>query len=156
MGGGAVVTIGTTQARRRITVCDPHETGEDHFVIDGPYDEETHGPHLASAGGVIFYKPGSMSHKVADDVIRAALRPWTVPTVDMEVKELRDLGGACPTQWEGRTLDGRAVYIRYRFGQLTVDVDGETLYSEGVGADEMDGVMTTEEMLGHTGITVVG
>lgn len=27
---------------------------------------------------------------------------------------------ACPSQWEGRTADGRAVYVRYRWGTLRV------------------------------------
>ena len=39
---------------------------------------------------------------------------------------------ACPSQWEAETDDGRVVYIRYRFGKLTVGI-GATL-SDAVGA----------------------
>lgn len=27
-----------------------------------------------------------------------------------------------PTQWHARTLDGRPVYIRYKYGQLSVNI----------------------------------
>ena len=32
---------------------------------------------------------------------------------------------ACPSQWEGRTADCRAVYVRYRWGHLSVRVSRE-------------------------------
>ena len=35
------------------------------------------------------------------------------------VTELRKTCDACPSQWEGRTADGRHIYIRYRFGDLS-------------------------------------
>lgn len=43
------------------------------------------------------------------------MRPITVVA-------LRLTCGACPTQWEGRTDDGRHVYVRYRWGTLRVGV----------------------------------
>lgn len=62
---------------------------------------------------------------------------------------------ACPSQWEGSTIDGRSVYIRFRHGHLTAGV-GPTvddacrafvnLASLRVG-DEYDGVMSTDQML---------
>jgi hypothetical protein len=30
---------------------------------------------------------------------------------------------ASPSQWEGETLDGKEVYVRYRHGLLSVEVD---------------------------------
>lgn len=30
--------------------------------------------------------------------------------------------GSCPAQWEGVTSDGKAVYVRYRWGFLSVTV----------------------------------
>ena len=41
------------------------------------------------------------------------------------VTEIRNTCGACPSQWEGRTEDGRYVYVRYRWGHLTIGV-GDT------------------------------
>jgi hypothetical protein len=34
--------------------------------------------------------------------------------------------GACPTQYEGRLLDGRMVYIRYRWGYLSIRISNES------------------------------
>lgn len=31
-----------------------------------------------------------------------------------------------PSQWEGRTSDGRQIYVRYRWGQLTIGI-GNTI-----------------------------
>lgn len=36
--------------------------------------------------------------------------------------KIRKTCAAVPTQWEGTLDDGRYVYFRYRFGQLTIDV----------------------------------
>jgi hypothetical protein len=64
---------------------------------------------------------------------------------------------AVPSQWEGTLEDGRALYIRYRFGRLTVGagdgVDGavrnsvtrSALHVEEIG-DSLEGYMTTDEM----------
>jgi hypothetical protein len=54
--------------------------------------------------------------------------------------ELFDLGTVCPSQWEGKTDDGKRVYIRYRWGYLNLDVDGETILGRQVG-DEYGGLM---------------
>jgi len=61
---------------------------------------------------------------------------------------------ACPAQWEGETVDGRFIYVRYRWGCLTagigtnieaaVDASGN-LFSEIIGY-EYDADMTTAEM----------
>ena len=40
----------------------------------------------------------------------------------MKVSELTMTCGECPTQWEGQLEDGRAIYIRYRWGELGVAV----------------------------------
>jgi hypothetical protein len=36
------------------------------------------------------------------------------------VNELEKTCDACPSQWEGKTIDGRHVYVRYRWGWLQV------------------------------------
>jgi hypothetical protein len=79
--------------------------------------------------------------------------------VTLRCVELRQTGDACPSQWEGVLDDGRAVYIRYRFGLLAVGVgaalDDAVLMCMDAPlldlaiSDHYDGVMTTEEMAEH-------
>ena len=38
----------------------------------------------------------------------------------LKVAQLEMTCGACPSQWEGELEDGRAIYIRYRWGRLGV------------------------------------
>lgn len=69
---------------------------------------------------------------------------------------------ACPSQWEGTLDDGRVMYARYRWGELSVglgkDIDeavdnGRTedaLFFEHVG-DGLDGFMSFEELRAHLG-----
>jgi hypothetical protein len=47
----------------------------------------------------------------------------------MEVVDLVQTCGSCPSQWEARTEDNRPVYVRYRWGYLSVVVGepGETI-----------------------------
>lgn len=64
---------------------------------------------------------------------------------------------ACPSQWEGTLEDGRAVYARYRHGELSIglgnDIDeavrnassAVALYAEEIG-DGLDGFMSFEEL----------
>ena len=40
----------------------------------------------------------------------------------MKVVELKQTCDWCPSQWEGYTEDKRPVYIRYRWGELSVNV----------------------------------
>lgn len=70
------------------------------------------------------------------------------------IYNLRDLGTACPSQWTAETADDLRVYIRYRFGWLSVSVDGEVVSEEKVG-DSLDGVMDTDKMLAETGLTLI-
>ena len=67
----------------------------------------------------------------------------------MRVTKLVMTCGACPSQWEGETDDGRFVYVRYRHGCLTVSVAKECM-GDAVRADpvcvvyhgnDMDGSM---------------
>ena len=58
---------------------------------------------------------------------------------------------ACPSQWEGITDDGESVYIRYRWGHLSVSVSGTKIFSRQIG-DGLDGVLSTTDMLAITGI----
>ena len=40
----------------------------------------------------------------------------------MKVISIEQTCGACPSQWEGITDDNRRVYVRYRWGNLSVRV----------------------------------
>jgi len=49
----------------------------------------------------------------------------------MKIIKIINCGTACPTQWFGVTEDNRAVYIRYRWGRLTVRCGERDKLSEG-------------------------
>jgi hypothetical protein len=63
----------------------------------------------------------------------------------LELVELRQTCHSCPSQWEGKTKDGRTFYARYRHSCWRVDVDGETV-ADG-DTDEFDGGFCTFEEL---------
>jgi hypothetical protein len=62
---------------------------------------------------------------------------------------------ACPSQWEGRTDDGRDVYVRFRWGGLSVGIgDGldNAIRNESYRWDDYDGLngwMTYAELKTH-------
>jgi len=58
---------------------------------------------------------------------------------------------ACPAQWDAWTEDDEYVYVRYRWGGLTIDygVHGESIFEKSVGGG-MDGVMSFDELKRHT------
>ena len=70
------------------------------------------------------------------------------------IVSLKQTSDACPSQWEGVTDEGKTVYIRYRFGGLTVQVGldlglavvSEPIFSIGIG-HSMEGIMSKEDML---------
>ena len=58
----------------------------------------------------------------------------------LNVKDFVDLGTVCPSQWEGRTEDDKYVFIRYRYGWVSVWVDNSMVHGVEHG-DARDGVM---------------
>lgn len=75
----------------------------------------------------------------------------------LKLTELTRITWACPVEWEGKTEDGRAVYIRYRWGHLKIyvsDINGSFL--DAVNSDDAifevnygssyDGFMEDSEM----------
>lgn len=71
----------------------------------------------------------------------------------LKIESLKMTTDFCPTQWEGETEDGRPVYIRYRWGHLTVNVGerGEDpvygkLAFEKYAGPRWCGVMTSSEL----------
>jgi len=79
----------------------------------------------------------------------------------MKLKGLTQTCGACPSQWEARTInDDRPVYIRYRHGRLSIRVGppgGDTasalswieIYHEYIGG-ELDGSIEWSEVRKRT------
>src|SRR5579864_4666766 len=82
--------------------------------------------------------------------------------LSLRVRGLVRICEAMPSAWQATTLDGRPVYIRYRYGRLKVYVGeepgGPTAISHGALVflrdfhDRYHGVMSTEDMLRYTGI----
>lgn len=71
----------------------------------------------------------------------------------IRIVELEQTCDSYPSQWEGRSDDGRYVYIRYRFGELLFGVHDQEelaiLLADTVGiCDGMfDGELSTSEMM---------
>ena len=68
---------------------------------------------------------------------------------------------ACPSQWEGTTDADKAVYVRYRWGSLSISI-GDTLtqairregpensvFEKEIG-EGLDGYLTYDELKQHT------
>ena len=78
------------------------------------------------------------------------------------IAEMTMTCGACPSQWEGETADGKFVYIRYRhgwFGCGLGDTDYEAVLNEMTPGKqavfmyvprEADGYMEWDEMMALT------
>ncbi|MBI5940833.1 MAG: hypothetical protein HY859_10450 [Caulobacterales bacterium] len=82
----------------------------------------------------------------------------------VEVAELKLTCSAAPSQWEGRLVDGRPIYIRYRWGTLqihfgpiggTVDqaLDAKPWFEDDVG-DNMGAVISLPEVAEYSGLIV--
>jgi hypothetical protein len=73
---------------------------------------------------------------------------------------LKKTCAACPSQWEGALEDGRVIYARYRWGELSVGIGNDideavhngwtdgALFGDYVG-DGFDGYMDFEELRVH-------
>ena len=55
---------------------------------------------------------------------------------------------ACPSQWEGTTDKGEDVYIRYRHGEFSIEINHEVVYerSDFKPKYEGGGYMTNDEL----------
>lgn len=83
--------------------------------------------------------------------------------IPVHASDLAQTCRACPSQWEGPTLDGRFLYIRYRWGRLqagvgpTLDLavdstleigDRTPLFSQVIG-ERFDGVIQLAPVMVH-------
>lgn len=78
------------------------------------------------------------------------------PTVSLST--LVQTCSACPSQWEAKDSLGREIYIRYRWGHLTVrcaETEGTLFANPPIFSlshgDPLDGIMDTSEMVDLTG-----
>jgi hypothetical protein len=76
------------------------------------------------------------------------------------VVELAQTCDSCPSQWEGRTEDGRYVYVRYRWGNLQVGF-GPTIeaaiFDETIDrqiGDRLDGSLTYADLVTTTAAVI--
>lgn len=75
----------------------------------------------------------------------------------VKVIELWHTCSACPSQWEGKTADGQYIYVRYRWGHLTIGT-GKTfavaVFENNIFdknfQDGFDGYMPYEELIEAT------
>jgi hypothetical protein len=72
----------------------------------------------------------------------------------MNIRNLTQTCGFCPSQWEAKDEEGNDIYIRYRWGTLEVDKNGKMVFKEQIGG-KLDGFMETEEMLLHTKLKII-
>lgn len=63
----------------------------------------------------------------------------------MRVIEIRKTCYACPAQWEGMVEGGKHLYIRYRWGWLSVDIGEDEVLAKQYG-DAMNGYMDGAEL----------
>ena len=64
----------------------------------------------------------------------------------IKVVELKRTCWACPSQWEGKTDAGNDVYIRYRWGYLRVDLDGQEIFGKQIDESGWDGIMDYDKL----------
>ena len=63
----------------------------------------------------------------------------------MTIKDIVQTCYACPSQWEAKTEDNKAVYIRYRWGCLSIYLDNQLIYDKTLGS-EYDGVISFDKV----------
>ena len=81
--------------------------------------------------------------------------------LNLKLKTLVQTCSEFPSQWEGQFLDGRYIYIRFRWGNLGFGI-GNTpdeavnnyQYGDDVGRDEFDGEISQAEMLALLGLEI--
>lgn len=65
----------------------------------------------------------------------------------MKIRNLEQSCSACPSAWTGKTVGGDDIYIRYRWGWLTVDINSSEIFGTKLGG-EYDGVISWEDIAG--------
>ena len=61
------------------------------------------------------------------------------------VKELSQTCAASPAQWEGVDREGNSIYVRYRWGYLSIEKNGEEIFGAQLG-HRLDGRLSYDEL----------
>lgn len=61
------------------------------------------------------------------------------------IKKLEQTSVACPTQFHGVTDKDEPVYIRFRYGRLSMEISRERVFSEAT-SDGLDGCIGIDEI----------
>lgn len=64
----------------------------------------------------------------------------------MKVVEMTQTVMACPSAWEGKMEDGSELYVKYRYGNLRIVIDGDTVYEKQL-SDGMDGWLGQRQLI---------
>ncbi len=64
-----------------------------------------------------------------------------------KVKTIVKTCDACPSQWSGKTVDGKAIYIRYRWGGFRAEIDNEVVMAAEADQEPFGGSMSDERMI---------
>jgi len=67
-----------------------------------------------------------------------------------KIKDIRQTCMACPSQWSGTTTDNEEIYIRFRWGILSVRIEDKVIFEEQISKDSLDGVISLDKVLKHT------
>ena len=68
--------------------------------------------------------------------------------IDMSKSKVVKIYKTCsafPAQWEGRFEDGGELFIRYRWGYLSVDKDDEEIFGKQIG-NSLHGMLSYERL----------
>ena len=63
----------------------------------------------------------------------------------IQVKTLTQTCNACPSQWEGELTNGEKLYIRYRWGYLSIRVNNKEIWGNFIGSS-LDGYIDEYDM----------
>ena len=63
----------------------------------------------------------------------------------IQVKTLTQTCNACPSQWEGELTNGEELYIRYRWGYLSIRVNNKEIWGKTLG-DDLNGYIDEYDM----------
>lgn len=62
----------------------------------------------------------------------------------IHVVKLKKTCDSCPSQWDGETDQGDAVYARYRWGGLSVTLNDVLVFERQIGEDQDDDAVEAE------------
>ena len=63
----------------------------------------------------------------------------------LQITKLRKTCEACPAQWEGEDSKGNPIYIRFRWGYLSISQKGREIFGERL-SDGLDGSLSFEQL----------